>query len=79
MTIAIGQEQDRGNLQVQSSDCWSLTRGPSGKPDLIVVLRRTPLIRLGRLSGVSVLPGSSIKTPKVRLGYHPFKRMIMRH
>ena len=54
-------------------------KGSHGKPCLIVAVRGTPPLRLGRLEcGLLVLPGSSMKTPKVGLGYHPFKRVVMR-
>ena len=54
-------------------------KGSHGKPCLIVAVRGTPPLRLGRLEcGLCVLPGSSMKTPKVGLGYHPFKRVVMR-
>lgn len=54
-------------------------KGLHGKPCLIIVLRGTPTLRLGRLELGSVLPGSSMKTPKVRLGYVTFKSGIMRN
>ena len=54
-------------------------KGSRVKARLIVAVRGTPPLRLGRLEcGLCVLPGSSMKTPKVGLGYHPFKRVVMR-
>jgi len=74
-------------MAIEYAYCQS-TSAPSGvgphkgsrvKARLIVAVRGTPPLRLGRLEcGLCVLPGSSMKTPKVGLGYHPFKRVVMR-